>query len=138
MANSDVYERSNDAIRRALRKVAAIVRKSTPGEYQSIMEQRASPHLEPLLDYFSQCAEVEITLGVQLQRQEQLARDDPQVMRHYHSGAGYLQLRFLATQGIRVLLAAVTENYVILEGNCFLPGGFYDDFNIPERYPTSP
>ncbi|VDC07796.1 unnamed protein product [Peniophora sp. CBMAI 1063] len=132
MADCDVYERSNDAIRCALKKVTAIVRESGPDEYQRIMEQRASPHLEPLLDYFSQCAEVEITLGVHLQKQENLARDDPRVLRYYHTGAGYLQLRFLATQGIRVLLAAITENYVILEGNCFLPDGFYDDFNIPE------
>ncbi|VDC00431.1 unnamed protein product [Peniophora sp. CBMAI 1063] len=103
-----------------------------PGAYNNVMTQTASPYLARFFEYLNQCAGKEIAIGILLQKFNGFARDHILVSRHYRLGAGYLQLRFLAMQGLNSFYAALTENYAILEGNRFVPGTFYTDFNIPE------
>ncbi|VDC04639.1 unnamed protein product [Peniophora sp. CBMAI 1063] len=132
MTDLTVCSRSNDAMLDVLSRVSAIVKavQLVPGQYDAMMARPNSPHLEPLIQFLGQRAEEEVIAGTQLQLRDKLHRGDLRVMRHYHTGAGYVQLRFLVAQGLNVFYAAITENYAILEGNEFVPDTFYSDFNI--------
>ncbi|VDB90422.1 unnamed protein product [Peniophora sp. CBMAI 1063] len=102
------------------------------GAYESIMDHRDSPYLQQFFQYLTLRADHAIAMGKYWQLAHHRPRDDELVSRHYHTGAGYIQLRDLAKQGLRAFYAALAENYVIFEGNQFVPDTFYTDFDCPE------
>ncbi|VDC01777.1 unnamed protein product [Peniophora sp. CBMAI 1063] len=95
------------------------------------MNDPTDKRLQPFIAFLYARAHDDLTVGLELQARGK-PRDHPLVHSFYHTAAGFLQLHFLILQNLRALYAALVEDYLILEGNRFLPEDFYEDFGIPE------
>ncbi|VDC00473.1 unnamed protein product [Peniophora sp. CBMAI 1063] len=134
MADPIILSDSSVAMRAVLKKLFKVERSilAIPGAYEDAMTQQLSPYLKEFVQYLDRRAIEEVTVGRKLQIANGLPREHVLVLRHYRSGAGYIQLRLLALQGLKVLYAAITQDYVLFEGNQFTAEVFYTDFGISE------
>ncbi|VDC01588.1 unnamed protein product [Peniophora sp. CBMAI 1063] len=99
--------------------------------YQRLMNEPANKRLQPLAAFLYARAHDDLAVGLELQARGK-PRNHPVVHSFYHTSAGFLQLHFLILQNLRSFMAALVEDYIILEGNRFLAEDFYKDFGIPE------